>query len=223
MTETQARITKDGKHYEILVDLDEALKVKKGEGNISSAVLSNDVFYNIKSGEHASEGDMEKAFGSSDFYDVAEKIIKQGEVVLPADYVNEERDAKYKQVVDFLVVNAVSPAGQPYTPDRIMAALKEAHVNIKNKPVEEQISEILPDLQKILPMKIEVKKIKVTIPAAYTGKAYGVINDYKESEEWLGNGDLQAVLSIPSGLIMDFYDKLNGVTHGAALSEEIKE
>jgi len=29
------------------------------------------------------------------------------------------------------------------------------------------------------------------------------------------------VLNIPAGLIMDFYDKLNDVTHGSALSEEI--
>jgi len=32
MTNTTARVKKDGKHFEILVDLDEALKVRKGEG-----------------------------------------------------------------------------------------------------------------------------------------------------------------------------------------------
>ena len=72
-------------------------------------------------------------------------------------------------------------------------------------------------------MKIEVKKLKVTIPAQHTGKAYGIINDFKESEEWLGNGDLVAVLNVPAGLEMDFYDKLNNVTHGAALTEEIRD
>jgi ribosome maturation protein Sdo1 len=37
MTQTQARLTRKGKKYEILVDLDEALKVKKGQGNINAA------------------------------------------------------------------------------------------------------------------------------------------------------------------------------------------
>lgn len=223
MTETQARITKEGKHYEILVDLDAALKFKKGEGDINAVVLTDYVFNNIKSGEHASAGDMEKVFGSSVFLEVCEKIIKQGEVVLPTDYKNEEQDQKYKQIVDFLVRNAVSPEGRPYTPDRIMSALKEAHVNVKNKPIDSQIQDIIDDLSKILPIKVEMKRLKITVPAQHTGKAYGVINEFKESEEWLGNGDLVAILSIPAGLEMDFYDKLNNVTHGSALSEEIKE
>jgi hypothetical protein len=34
---------------------------------------------------------------------------------------------------------------------------------------------------------------------------------------------LEVVVSVPAGMIMDFYDKLNGVTHGAAITEEIRE
>ena len=224
MAQTTARITKKGKHYEILVDLDEALKIRKDEGgSIGVAVLTDAVFHNIKSGEHASGEDLKKAFGSDDFETVCEKIIKSGDVVLPSDYIKGEREQKYKQVVDFLVKNAVSPSGSPYTEDRIMQVLKEAGVNVKNKPIESQISDILPAIQKLIPIKVEVKKLKITIPAQHTGKAYGIIGTYKESEEWLGNGDLVVILNVPAGLVMDFYDKLNGVTHGSALSEELKE
>ncbi len=223
MTQTIARITKGGKHYEVLVDLEEALKVKKGEGDINSAVLTDTIFHNSKSGERASSEDLKKDFGTDNPLEVAEKIIKQGEVVLTAEYKKEEQEQRYKQVVDFLVKNAVSPSGVPYTPDRIMTALKEANINIKNKPIESQINDIIAQLQEILPLKIEMKKIKVTIPAQYTGRAYALINEFKESEEWLENGDLTAILNVPAGLIIDFYDKLNGVTHGGALTEEIKE
>ena len=223
MSQTTARIKKEGKTFEILVDLDEALKVRKGEGNINSAILSGAVFYNLKSGEHASSDDLKKGFGSEDIAVVGAKIIKSGEVVMTADHMREEQSQKYKKVVDFLVRNAVSPSGQPYTADRIETALKEAGVNVKNKSVESQVSEILKQLQKILPIKIETKKLKVTIPAAHTGQGYGVVQEFKESEEWQSNGDLVVVLNIPAGLVMDFYDKLNGVTHGAGLSEEIKE
>jgi translation elongation factor EF-4 len=30
-------------------------------------------------------------------------------------------------------------------------------------------------------------------------------------------------VSVPAGIIIDFYDKLNSATHGAAVTEEIKE
>lgn len=224
MVQTTARIKKEGKTFEVLVDLDEALKVRKEKegANINVAVLTDDIFYNLKSGEHASSEDLIKYFDSEDVSVVAEKIIKNGEVVLPTDYKNEELDKKYKQVVDFLVRNAVSPEGRPYTPDRIMKALHEANVNVKNKPINEQIPRIIDELAKILPIKVEVKRVKLVIPAQHTGRAYGAINEYKEKEDWKGNGDLEVVVAVPAGLIMDFYDEINSITHGSVLSEELK-
>jgi ribosome maturation protein SDO1 len=221
--ETTARITKGGKHYEILVDLDEALKVKKGEGNINSAVLTEAVFHNIKSGERAGESDLNKEFGTVNFPEVCLKIIQQGEVVLTSDFMKEEQEKKYKQVVDFLVSNAVDQNSRPYTPDRIMSALKEANVNVKNKPIESQVSEILEALNKIIPIKMEMKKVKIIVPAQHTGQVYGLVNEYKEKEEWKENGDLEVILNVPAGIIFEFYDKLNSSTHGSAITEEIKE
>jgi len=223
MAQTQARLTKKGKKYEILVDLEEALQVRNGKGNISSAILTETVFHNLKSGEQASVNELEIDFGTSDFQEVALKIIKNGEIVLPAEYIKKMQEGKYKQVVDFLAKNAVSPQGLPYTPDRIMGALKEANVNVKNEPIEKQITEIIQQLETILPIKIEIKKIKITLPAQFTGKAYGIVSEFKQEEEWLANGDLEIVVGVPAGLILDFYDKLNGITHGAALAEEIKK
>lgn len=223
MTQTQARLTKKGKKYEILVDLEEALKVRDGKGNINSAILTNAIFHNLKSGEQASSVELEADFGTTTLEDVCTRIITHGEVVLPADYIKKMQEGKYKQVVDFLSKNAVAPNGLPYTPDRIMTALKEANVNVKNESMDKQISGILEQIQKILPIKIEVKKIRITIPAQFTGRAYGVVSDFKQEEEWLSNGDLRIIVGVPAGLIMDFFDKLNSVTHGAALTEEIKK
>jgi ribosome maturation protein SDO1 len=222
MAQTTARVTKQGKHYEVLVDLDEALKVRKGEGNINSAVLTDAIFHNLKSGEHASVGDLEKNFGTSDPTEVAEKIIKGGEVVRTTDSMNKEQDQKYKQVVDVLVRSAVSPEGRPYTPDRIMKALHEAHINVKNKPIDEQIGEIIDHLRKVLPLQIESKKVKLRIPVLCAAKAYGVVKEYIKEETWQNNGDLDCIVEVPTALIMDFYDKLNNMTHGSVVSEEIK-
>lgn len=225
MTKTTARIKKEGKNFEILVDLEEALKVKKDErnANLSSAVITDAIFYNLKSGEHASSEDLEKYFETTDPMQVAEKIIKEGEVVKTTEFLRGEQEKKYKQVVDFLSKNAVSPEGRPYTPDRIMKALNEANVNIKNKPIESQLGEIMDQLAKVLPLKIEKKKVKLTVPAIHTGKAYGILKEYVVDEKWLSNGDLQAIIEMPTALIFDFYDDINSVTHGSVLSEELKD
>jgi len=224
MTQTLARIKQSGKNFEIMVDLDRALMFKKGESNSVDFLEMDKIFHDSKRGLSASTSDLKEAFGTEDVNEVSGKIVKNGEVLLTQEHRDAEQDKKFKQVIDFLTNNASNPqTGSPFTAERLRSALEEANVNIKNVPIENQIQDIVAELSKIVPIKIETKKIKITIPASYTGQTYGMINQYKEREEWLENGDLEAVLSIPSGMIMDFYDKLNSLTHGAALSEEIKD
>ena len=223
MTQTLARIKKAGKNFEILVDLDDALKFKKGE--ISSIDAEGDkVFTDSKKGQVPSSSDLNEAFGTTDTQEIIETIIKKGEVQSTQEHRGAEQEQRFKQVVDFLATNAIDPQTKnPHTPERIKNALEQAHVNIKNSPIENQIKEIVEAISKIIPIKLETKKVKIIIPAIHTGKAYGIVTQYKEEENWLENGDLQVIVSVPSGIVMDFYDKLNAVTHGAALTEEIKE
>jgi ribosome maturation protein SDO1 len=222
MVQTTARVTKGGKHYEVLVDLDEAMKVRKGDGDINAAVLTDAIFHNLKSGEHVSDIDLKNNFGTTEMIEVAEKIIKGGEVVRTAESMKANTDLKYKQVVDFMVSHAVSPEGRPYTPDRIMKALSEAHVNVKNKPIESQVDDIIDQLSKVLPLKIERKKVKLLIPALHTGKAYGIIKEFMIQESWKDNGDLEVVVEMPTALTFDFYDRINSATSGSVMSEELK-
>ena len=223
MTQTIARIKQTGKHFEILVDMDKALAFKKNPA--SSDFLEIDrVFTDAKKGFVASVSDLKDAFGTDDITQISQKIVKSGEVMTNQEHREEEREKKIKQVVDFLTKNSVDPRTKmPHTPDRIKSALEQAHVNIKNIPIENQIQDIIHAISGILPISMETRKIKVTIPSMHTGKAYGVVNQYKGEESWLGNGDLEVVVNIPAGIVMDFFDKLNSVTHGSALTEEIKE
>jgi len=224
MTQTTARIKKAGKHFEILVDLEKALKYKKG-GSKAVDFLEIDIIFNdAKKGDKSSVSDLKSGFGTEDVYEIAGKIVKEGEVLTTQDYRDAEQERKFKQIIDLLSKNAVDPkTGNPHTPERLKSALEQAHVNIKNIPIEKQINDIVIAISSILPIKLETKKIKITIPAIHTGRAYGIVNDYKEKENWLSNGDLEVFINIPSGMILDFYDKLNSVTHGSALTEEIKE
>ncbi|MDP3987155.1 MAG: ribosome assembly factor SBDS [Nanoarchaeota archaeon] len=225
MTQTTARIKKQGKNFEIMVDLDKALNFKKGDASASDFLEIDRIFSDAKKGEHASEKDLQDAFKTSDVNEVANQIVKNGEILVTQEYREEERDKKLNQVVDFLVNNSIdSQTGQPHTPERIRNALKQAQVNIKNVPIEVQAKEIVEKLSKIIPIKLETKRIKIVIPAIYTGSAYSIINPHKEEEKWLDNGDLEVTVSVPSGAsLFAFYDKLNSITHGSSVTEEIKE
>ena len=225
MTNTLVKIKVANKPFEIMVDLDLALKLRKGEPvNIQQSLLVNDIFVNHKTGSKAASADLTTCFGTTDVLAVATRIIQKGDIQLPQDYRDEQQETKRKKVTDWFVRNAVDARnGRPFTPQMIESAIKQACVNITNAPVEGQIAAITEKLQVVLPIKIETKKLIITLPAIYTGKAYGVFNEYKEKEDWLSNGDLKVTINIPVGLQSEFYDKLNAITHGAALSEEVKQ
>jgi ribosome maturation protein SDO1 len=223
-TKTIAKIRVGNKHYEVIVDLELALKLRKGEAvNIQNVLLANDVFLNSKTGEKPSAADLTTAFGTADVMQAATRIIQKGDIQLPKDYKDEQQDNKRKQIADWLIRNAVDArTNRPFTGQMIENALSQAGVNITNLPVDQQVLGIAESLKSILPLKIEVKKLAITIPVIYTGKIYGLVNQYKEKEDWLADGSLKVVVNIPVGLQMEFYDKLNTITHGSALSEEIK-
>ncbi len=221
MPNVEARIKVKGKQYEISVDVDEALKLKKGDGDITAALNSTAVYYDLRKGTTVSNDDLMEAFGTTDIYEIGTKIIKDGEVQKPQEYRDAEREAKIKQVVDLIVRNAVDQNGNPYTEERIKRAIDEVHYNFDKRAPEAQMNEVVHKLKEILPIKIDTKRLKLTVPAQYTGQAYGLFKDYKEKEEWLPNGDLQVIISIPAGLQIDFFEKINAVAHGAIQSEEL--
>jgi ribosome maturation protein SDO1 len=221
---TIARLNQGKKHFEIIVDLDKALNFKKGDASASDFLEADRIFTDSKRGENASTSDLKEAFGTEDVKIVSEKIVKSGEVQVTQEHRDEEAEKRFKQVVDFLSTNAIDPqTGNPITPERIKSALGEAHVNIKKEKIESQIKDILDKLSQVIPIKIQTKKVKLTIPAIYSGQVYGLVNEYKEDEKWLDDGSSEVVVNIPSGIIMDFYDKLNSITHGSVLTEDIKE
>ena len=224
MPQTTARIKQTGKHFEILVDLDKALKFKKGLSSSMDFLETEFIFIDLKKGMKAPEKDLKEAFGTSDLNAVASKIVKSGEILLTQEYRDDEREKKIKQVIDFLTVNASDPkTGMPHTATRIETALDQAQVHIKNVPIESQIGEIIEKISAILPISLKTKRVKILVPAIHTGKAYGIFSHYKENENWMSNGDLEVIVNVPSGLLMEFYEKLNSITHGSAITEEVKD
>ena len=223
MPKVVARIKAKGKQYEIHVDLDEALKVKQGKGDIISAIDSDFVYYDLNKGAKASQKDLIEAFGTSEIFEIAKQIIVKGEVQKTQEFRDEEKDARIKQIINLVLRNAVDQNGRPYTEERIKRALADAHYNFDNKPAEQQLPIVIDKLKSIIPIRIETKRVRLNIPARFTGQIYGLLKDYKENEEWLANGDLQVIINIPAGMLIDFYERINSVTHGAVQSQDLEK
>lgn len=221
---TIARLRQGKKHFEIIVDLNKALSFKKGTSSANDFLEADRVFTDSKKGDVASSSDLKESFGTEDLNQIAEKIVKSGEVLVNQQHRDEESEKRFNQVLDFLSRNAFDPQSKmPHSRERLKSAMNEAGINIKTGPVENQMKGIVESLNQVIPIRIETKKVKITIPSSYAGSAYGVVNEYKDTENWLSNGDLEVVVNVPSGVIMDFYDKLNSISHGSILSEDVKE
>jgi ribosome maturation protein SDO1 len=225
MVDTVARLKSGKLTFETMVDLDNAMKLRRGDKIIIADVIRDNFIYtDLKKGMKAGSNELSNSFGTTDMSVIVEKIVKKGEIEVTKEFRDEALENKRKQIIDFLSRNAVDVrTGRPFTPDMIDSSLKQAGAKIENQPIDRQLKNIIESLKKVIPIKIETKKIKIKIPAHLTGSTYGIIQEYKEKEDWLSDGSLEVILNIPVGLQTDFYDKLNSITHGSAITQEIKE
>jgi len=224
MTDIVAKLRKEGKNFEIMVDSDKALAFKKtGKGLIADMMSVQQIFHDMKKGIRVSEADLKQIFNTSDVFQVAEKIIKEGELNLTLESKQKERDEKLKQIVNYITRTCIDPrTSMPLTPQRIESAIKETGVKIdEKKAVEEQVSSILNTIQKLLPIRFETKKISIRIPANLTARAYGLVKGFLMKEEWKDDGSLEVLVQLPKATLMEFFDSLNKVTHGSAITREI--
>ena len=213
-----ARFDSHGEKFEILVDPDLALELKKGNDvNLSDLLAVETVFKDAAKGTEQSPEELNKAFAITDVLEIAKKIVKQGEVQLTTEQRRHIRETRIKEVIEFISRNAMNPqTNAPHPPQRIENALDEAKIKIDEmKGVEEQVPEILKELKKILPISFEQIKIAIKISAVHAAKTEHILHKYKLlKEEWQGNGDLVAVVEMPAGLRQDFLNDLNGICHG---------
>ncbi len=214
-----AKLKKGGLNFEIAVDADLAVAHKTGKDvDLKDVVRSEHIFSDVKKGLIAPEDKMQELFGTTDFMQVAESIIKNGEIQLTAEYRQKLTEEKRKKIINMITTNGLDPRTKlPHPPQRIENAMEEARVRIDEfKTAEEQVETIVKQLKPILPISFEKKKIQVLIPAEHAGKAVNAIMQFgkPQNESWNNDGSYSCMIEMPAGLEADFYDKMNGLTHG---------
>ncbi|MHC1585387.1 MAG: ribosome assembly factor SBDS [Candidatus Syntropharchaeia archaeon] len=221
-----ARLKSHGKRFEVLVDPEGAFSIKKGEKiDVEKILAAEYVFEDAKKGEKASEEDLVNVFGTKNTPEVAEKIIKKGEIQLTSDQRKRLIEEKKREIIYRIATNAINPQTKaPHPPSRIESAMEEAGVHIDLlKPTEELMNEVVRAIRPIIPIKFEEIDIAVKIPSNYAAKAYGEMRAFQIlQEEWQSDGSWIGVFRIPAGIQDRFYDLINKLTKGEAETKLIK-
>lgn len=222
-----ARLKHSGKHFEVLVDPELALRSRKGEDVDLSAMLAvEDVFENASRGDRPSEEDVKKAFDTTDINAIAEHIVKHGELHLTKEQRKELVEEKRRQVVGVIAAGAFNPQTRaPHPPARIEKAMDEAGIHIDPmKSVDELVNTTMDAIRPIIPIRFDTVDVAVRVPADYAAKSYGEIAGFGEvqKEEWQSDGSWIGVIKIPAGMQVDFYGIVNRVSKGNAETKLLK-
>ena len=221
-----ARLKKGSETFEVVVDPEKAMQVKKGKLHVQDALIYPEIYSDAKKGMKASEQRMKSLFGTTEPMEVAEIIIKQGDIQLTADYRKKMLEQKKARVISIIQRNGIDPkTGNPHPLTRIENAIAEAKVKIDEfAPAEQQVQEILKKLQPIIPIRFVTKQVEVRIPAEHAGRAYQTVKQFGKilKEQWLNDGSWCGLVELPGGMEQDFYDKLNSLTKGSVEAKTIK-
>lgn len=222
-----ARLKTHGATFEVLVDPDGALALRRGEDvKIEDILAVEDVFENASRGDRSAEDDLIKAFETTDVVTIADRIIRKGEISLTAEQRKQIIENKRRQVVEIIARNAINPQTKaPHPPARIDQAIKEAKVNIDPaKSTDELVNIAMKAIRPLIPIRFEEVEVAVKIPPAYAPKAYGDIAAFGKvtREAWQNNGAWIGVVKIPAGMQTDFYSLVNRVSKGEAETKLLK-
>ncbi len=214
-----AKLRREGKSYEILVDSELAWKLRNGENvSVNDAVATDEVFYDAKKGERASEKELKNLFGTDDKSEICRIIIKEGHVPMTAEMIRTELDNKKKKIINIIHRNAVDPkTGKPHPSHRIEAALSESNFRVDaSRSAEEQINAAVDAIRPIIPVKFEVRELAIKILPQYSGRAFPILKKYGKllKEEWLNDGSLLISLELPAGLQEELEVDLNKIAKG---------
>src|SRR3972149_349013 len=222
-----ARLKTHGKTFEVFVDPDGALAFKKGEPiKIENILAVDDVFSDAKNGDRPAEQDVINAFGTTEVPKIAEKIILEGELQLTTEQRRKIQEDKKRQVITFIAQNAINPQTKaPHPPARIEAAMEEAGVHIDPmKSLDEMVEITMKALRPLIPIRFEVIKVAIKLPAEYAAKSYGDVAKFGNltKQEWQNDGSWIGVIEIPAGMQDDLYNLLNSHTKGSAETKLLK-
>ncbi len=222
-----ARWDTQGSRFEVLVDPQAVQDLKDGKAvDLSDKLALDQVFKDAKKGDKISEEHLERIFHTRDLVEIARQIILKGEVQVTTEQRHTLQEAKRRQIVAMIARNAMNPqTGAPHPPARIESAMAEAKVHIDPfKPVDAQVQEVLAKLRPLIPIRLDVVKVRVKLPGQHYPRVIGEVKGLGKilEEQWLSDGSWSGLVEIPAGIQTELYEKLSARTKGSAETALVK-
>ena len=222
-----ARWETGGSRFEVLVDPEAVQQLKDGKDiDLADKLALDQVFKDAKKGDKISDEHLEKTFHTRNIVAIAKQIVLKGEVQVTTEQRHKLQAAKHRQIVAVIARNAMNPqTGAPHPPARIESAMAEAKVHIDPfKPVDSQVQEVLAKLRPLIPIRLDVVKVRIRLPGQYYPRVIGEVKGLGRllEEQWLSNGGWSGVVEIPAGLQTELYEKLSARTKGSAETALVK-
>ena len=222
-----ARWETQGSRFEVLVDPEAVQELKDGKAvDLTDKLALDQVFKDAKKGDKISEEHLEKTFHTRNLAEIARQIVLKGEVQVTTEQRHRLQEAKRRQNVATIARNAMNPqTGAPHPASRIEAAMQEAKVHVDPfRPVDAQVQEVLAKLRPLLPIRLDVVKVKVHVPGQHYPRVIGELRGLGRvlEEIWQSDGSWSGIVEIPAGVQTELYEKLNARTKGAAETALVK-
>ena len=222
-----ARWETGGSRFEVLVDPEAVQELKDGKDvDLSDKLALDQVFKDAKKGDKISDEHLEKTFHTRNIAEIAKQIVRKGEVQVTTEQRHKLQAAKHRQIVAVIARNAMNPqTGAPHPPARIESAMAEAKVHIDPfKPVDAQVQEVLAKLRPLIPIRLDVVKVRIRLPGQYYPRVIGEVKGLGRllEEQWLSDGTWSGIVEITAGLQTELYEKVSARTKGSAETALVK-
>ena len=203
---TVVKYSFENEKFEILVKPDPAFDYKLGKiSEISKILVSDEIYTDSGKGKRASSELLLKVFKTDDSTQIAEIMMKKGDLNLTTEQRKKMTTDKRKQIVTFISKTYVDPRTHlPHPPLRIEQALTDGRGSIDPfRNVDEQIKDVVEKLRPIIPLKSENTVLEISIPAQFVAQSYSVLKSTGtlKKEDWQSNGSLKAILEIPAAAL----------------------
>lgn len=179
--------------FQVLVDFKKLQEFKKNPTQVSVYDVLTDmkVFSNQKKGELASTNRLKAIFDKKSDEEMYKEILTKGECQIPTSYTNGLREEKKKQVINYIVENAINPQMKTrFTPSMIETQVNKIKYSYNPElGHEKQAEEVINHLKKVMPITIEITILEINVPAKFAKalapklRAYGhITKEYYDNE-----------------------------------------
>jgi len=216
-----------GQKFELLVDSKKALEFKKGvRVDLNDILAYPSIYKDVSSAEAVAEHDLQRVFGTTDVFKIAEKILRDGELQLTTEQRKEMVEQKRTQIVEIISKRGINPqTNAPHPPQRILNALDKTGINIDPfTDAELQVDAVVKALKVLLPISFQRVTIAIRVQPQYAGRVYSILKGIGsvKKEQWLNDGSLQVEVDVLAGMQQELYDKMASLTHGSFESKIVK-